>query len=84
MNKEQFDFIAFFLSCQLPIWEGRLEDIGTTRLLFTVDKLPSWWNILALKGLIKRAWKLLYIFKCIPQAKAISKIRFIGDIPTEY
>ena len=68
MNKEQFDFIAFFLSFQLPIWEGRLEDIGITRLLFTVDKLPSWWNILALKGLIKRAWKLLYIFKCIPQA----------------
>ena len=50
MNKEQFDFIAFFLSCQLPIWEGRLEDKGPTRLLFTVDKLPSWWNILALKG----------------------------------
>ena len=40
MNKEQFDF-AFFLSCQLPMREGRLEDIGTTCLLFTIEKLPS-------------------------------------------
>ena len=35
MNKEHFDFIA--LSYQLPMQEGRLEDIGTTHLLFTVD-----------------------------------------------
>ena len=40
MDKEQFDF-AFFLSCQLPMREGRLEDIGTTCLLFTIEKLPS-------------------------------------------
>ena len=40
MSKEQFAF-AFFLSCQLLMRKGRLEDIGTTCLLFTVEKLPS-------------------------------------------
>ena len=56
MNKEQFDF-AFFLSCQLPMREGRLEDIGTTCLLFTTEKLPSWWTILTLKGVDKTCMK---------------------------
>ena len=56
MNKEQFDFTAFFLSCQLPMWEGRLEDTGTTHS-FTVDKLPSWWTILTLKGVDKTCMK---------------------------
>ena len=62
MNKEQFHFIA--LSYQLPIQEGRLKDIGTTHLLFTVDKLPSWWTILVLKGVDKTFITTSCCFKC--------------------
>ena len=82
-NKEQFDF-AFFLSCQLSMPEGRLEDIGTT-CLFTVEKLPSWWTILTLKGAYKTYMKAAVYLLAYSTSQRNLKIRFMGDnIPIEY